>query len=135
MPLHENENTPVRIPAKRGAARTCTDGVARIAIPLQPLLSAPELARVLLCEPENVDLDALGPVDIRHRIAEHLTAHGYTALGRVAFQPADPRHEAARRAIRRAYGPRFADDPVQGQFLSTPLIQNLTQLANAGDEQ
>ncbi|WP_030460632.1 DUF6181 family protein [Kitasatospora sp. NRRL B-11411] len=112
-------------PGRRGAATPSKDGVHRIGIPLQPRLSATELIRVLLAAPAETDLHALDPVQVRALIAEVLTRHGYEVLDRSPYDPGRDRHQDARRAIRRAYGPRFQDSPAEQAVLADPLREVL----------
>ncbi|GHA14890.1 DUF6181 family protein [Streptomyces echinoruber] len=111
-------------PRRRGAAQPSKgDGVFRVAVPLRPRLSASELTRALLAARKSEDLDMLRPVQIRALIAEVLTRHGYDLLDRSAYDPHDPRHQAARRAVRRAYGSRFVGAPDEMRFLAEPLTE------------
>ncbi|MGA4842108.1 DUF6181 family protein [Streptomyces sp. G45] len=111
-----------RTPSRRGAAQPSRDGIARIGITLQPRLSASELTRVLIAAPAEHDLTALDPVAVRALVADLLTQHGYDILARTTFDSSDDRHQAARRAIRRAYGPRFTGAPDEQAFLADPLL-------------
>lgn len=119
MPEPQDAAAPSR--GRRGAAQPSKDGVARIAIPLHPRLSASELTRVLLAAPEDTDLTALTPVEIRAMVTTLLTQHGYEILKRSYYLPLLARHQDARRGIRRAYGSRFADAPTERDFLTEPL--------------
>ncbi|MER7043641.1 DUF6181 family protein [Streptomyces jumonjinensis] len=107
---------------RRGAAQPSKDGVARIAVPLHPRLSASELTRVLAAAPADHDLTVLDPVETRALIAEVLTQHGYDVLRRTPYDSNDDRHQAARRAVRAAYGHRFTDAPAEQAFLADPLL-------------
>ncbi len=118
-------------PSRRGAATPSKDGVHRIGVPLQPRLSATELIRILLAAPVETDLHTLDPVQVRAIIAELLTRHGYEVLDRSPNDPGHDRHQDARRAIRRAYGPRFQDSPAEQAALADPLRDVLT--AEAGN--
>ncbi|MFJ8385560.1 DUF6181 family protein [Streptomyces sp. NPDC094438] len=113
---------PPRTPARRGAAQLSRDGIARIGVPLQPRLSASELTRVLTAAPAEHNLAALDPVEVRALVADVLTQHGYDVLTRTTYDSDDDRHQAARRAIRRAYGHRFTGAPAEVQFLADPLM-------------
>lgn len=124
--MHESKepiSTPPRTPRRRGAAQPSRDGIARIAIPLQARLSAAELTRALIAAPAQRDLTQLDPVEIRALVAEVLTQHGYDVLARTQYDSSDDRHQAARRAIRRAYGSRFTAAPNEQAFLADPLLE------------
>ncbi|MFE4639199.1 DUF6181 family protein [Streptomyces sp. NPDC056773] len=123
MPDTQDTTGPSR--GRRGAAQPSKDGVARIAIPLHPRLSASELARVLIAAPQDTDLTALTAIEVRAMVATLLTQHGYEILKRAHYVPLLPRHQDARRAIRRAYGSRFADAPSEQSFLAEPLSEIL----------
>lgn len=114
-----------RTPSRRGAATPSRDGVHRIGVPLQPRLSAAELIRVLLAAPAEIDLHTLDPVQVRSVIADVLTQHGYDVLGRSPYYPALDRHQDARRAVRRAYSPRFLNSPDEQAVLADPLREVL----------
>ncbi|MFJ8628582.1 DUF6181 family protein [Kitasatospora sp. NPDC093550] len=114
-----------RPPSRRGAATPSKDGIHRIGVPLQPRLSAGELIRVLLAAPEETDLRALDPVQVRSTIADMLTQHGYDLLDRSPHDPTHDRHHDARRAVRRAYGLRFVDSPAEQAVLADPLSEVL----------
>ncbi|MGW5401979.1 DUF6181 family protein [Streptomyces sp. NPDC003952] len=114
-----------RTPSRRGGATPSRDGVHRIGVPLQPRLSASELIRVLLAAPVETDLHTLDPVQVRSLIADVLTQHGYDVLDRSPYYPDFDRHQDARRAIRRAYGPRFIDAPDEQAVLADPLREVL----------
>ncbi len=118
-------------PGRRGAATPSKDGVHRIGVPLQPRLSATELIRVLLAAPDETELHDLDPVQVRAIIAEVLAHHGYGVLDRSPYDPDRDRHQDARRAIRRAYGPRFQDSPAEVAVLADPLREVLA--AGAGE--
>ena len=94
-------------------------------MPLQPRISASELIRVLLAAPVETDLHTLDPVRVRSLIAEVLTQHGYDVLDRSPYYPDFDRHQDARRAVRRAYGPRFLDAPAEQAVLADPLREVL----------
>ncbi|MBT2405602.1 MULTISPECIES: DUF6181 family protein [unclassified Streptomyces] len=121
----KESRSTTRTPNRRGAATPSRDGVHRISVPLQPRLSASELIRVLLAAPEETDLSALDPVDIRSHIADVLTQHGFDVLARSPYYPYLDRHQDARRAIRRAYGARFLDAPAEQAVLADPLREVL----------
>lgn len=53
-------------------------------------------------------------------VAESFTQHGYDVLSRPVPDPSSPRFQEARRAIQRAYGPRFTGTP-QIHVLADPL--------------
>ncbi|MFD6468708.1 DUF6181 family protein [Streptomyces goshikiensis] len=112
-------------PSRRGAATPSKDGVHRIGIPLQPRLSATDLIRVLLAAPAETDLHTFDPVQVRALIADVLTRYGYEALDRSPYDPGRNRHQDARRAIRRAYGPRFQGSPTEQAVLADPLREVL----------
>ncbi|MFC7928770.1 DUF6181 family protein [Streptomyces cinereoruber] len=114
-----------RAPSRRGAATPSKDGVHRIGVPLQPRLSAAELIRVLLAAPQETDLQSLDPVQVRTVIADVLTRYGYEVLDRSPYDPGRDRHQDARRAVRRAYGPRFLDAPDEQAVLADPLREVL----------
>lgn len=114
-----------RTPSRRGAATPSRDGVHRIGVPLHPRLSASELIRVLLAAPVETNLNVLEPVEVRSLIADMLTQHGYDVLDRSSYDPDFDRHQAARRAVRRAYGPRFLDAPDEQAVLADPLREVL----------
>ncbi|MFI6372434.1 DUF6181 family protein [Streptomyces sp. NPDC050546] len=114
-----------RKPSRRGAATPSRDGVHRLSVPLHPRLSATELIRVLLAAPGEADLSALDPVRVRSLIADVLTQHGYDVLDRSPYYPELDRHQDARRAVRRAYGPRFLDAPDEQTVLADPLREVL----------
>lgn len=110
---------------RRGAATPSRDGVHRLSVPLHPRLSATELMRVLLAAPGESDISALDPVQVRSLIADVLTQHGYDVLDRSPYYPELDRHQDARRAVRRAYGPRFLDAPDEQAVLADPLREVL----------
>ncbi|MFH9467105.1 DUF6181 family protein [Streptomyces clavifer] len=114
-----------RTPTRRGAATPSRDGVHRLSVPLHPRLSATELIRVLLAAPGENDLSILNPVQVRSFIADVLTQHGYDVLDRSPYYPELDRHQDARRAVRRAYGPRFLDAPDEQAVLADPLREVL----------
>ncbi|GAA2242169.1 hypothetical protein GCM10010232_31550 [Streptomyces amakusaensis] len=114
-----------REPSRRGAATPSKDGVHRIGVPLQPRLSAAELIRVLLEAQSETDVPNLNPVQVRTVIADVLTQHGYEVLYRSPYDPGRDRDQDARRAIRRAYGPRFQDSPAEQAVLADPLREVL----------
>lgn len=120
------DRSTTRTPSRRGAATPSRDGVHRLSVPLHPRLSATELIRVLLAAPEENDLSALDPVQIRSLIADVLTQHGYEVLDRSPYYPELDRHQDARRTVRRAYGPRFTDAPDEQAVLAAPLREVLT---------
>ncbi|WUW01171.1 hypothetical protein OG285_25040 [Streptomyces sp. NBC_01471] len=78
-----------------------------------------------LAAPGESDLSALDPVQIRSLIADVLTQHGYDVLDRSPYDPELNRHRDARRAVRRAYGPRFLDAPEEQAVLADPLREVL----------
>lgn len=114
-----------RTPSRRGAATPSRDGIHRISVPLHPRLSASELIRVLLAAPAETNLNALEPVDVRSLIVDVLTQHGYDVLDRSPYYPYLDRHQDARRAVRRAYGPRFLDASAEQTVLADPLREVL----------
>ncbi|MDV5145490.1 DUF6181 family protein [Streptomyces sp. SBC-4] len=114
-----------RTPSRRGAATQSRDGVHRIGVPLCPRLSAFELIRVLIAAPADVDLSAIDPVQIRALVTDLLTQHGYDLLDRSTYHPDLDRHQDARRAVRRAYGPRFLAAPAEQAVLADPLREVL----------
>jgi hypothetical protein len=114
-----------RTPSRRGAATPSRDGVHRIGVPLNPRLSASELIRVLLAAPVETDLHTLDPVQVRSLITDVLTQHGYDVLDRSPYYSDLDRHQDARRAVRRAYGPRFLDAPDEQAVLADPLREVL----------
>ncbi|QNP71577.1 hypothetical protein IAG44_20515 [Streptomyces roseirectus] len=115
----------IRTPSRRGAATPSRDGVHRIAVPLHPRLSASELVRVLLAAPAETDFGTLNSVEVRSLTTAALTQHGYDVLDRSSYDPEHDRHQDARRAIRRAYGPRFLDAPDAQAVLADPLREVL----------
>ncbi|MFE7469099.1 MULTISPECIES: DUF6181 family protein [unclassified Streptomyces] len=117
--------SPTRTPSRRGAATPSRDGIHRIGVPLHPRLSASELIRVLLAAPVEVGLHTLEPVQVRALIADMLTQHGYDVLDRSPYHSELDRHQDARRAVRRAYGPRFLDAPDEQAVLADPLREVL----------
>ncbi|MCX4549587.1 hypothetical protein OG204_18860 [Streptomyces sp. NBC_01387] len=119
------DRSTTRTPSRRGAATPSRDGVHRLTVPLHPRLSATELIRALLAAPGESDLTALDPVQVRSLIADVLTEHGYAVLDRSPYYPELDRHQAARRAVRRAYGPRFLDAPDEQAVLADPLREVL----------
>ncbi|MFD3513241.1 DUF6181 family protein [Streptomyces sp. NPDC058672] len=119
------DRSTTRTPSRRGAATPSRDGVHRLNVPLHPRLSATELIRVLLAAPGESDLSALDPVQVRSLIADVLTQHGYDVLDRSPYYPELNRHQDARRAVRRAYGPRFLDAPAEQAALADPLREVL----------
>lgn len=119
------DRSTTRTPSRRGAATPSRDGVQRLSVPLHPRLSATELIRVLLAAPGESDLSALDPVQVRSLIADVLTQHGYDVLDRSPYYPELNRHQGARRAVRRAYGPRFLDAPAEQAALADPLREVL----------
>ncbi|MZD56753.1 hypothetical protein GTX07_23405 [Streptomyces sp. SID5606] len=54
-----------------------------------------------------------------------LTQHGYDVLDRSPYYPELDRHQDVRRAVRRAYGPRFLDAPDEQAVLADPLREVL----------
>ncbi|ARF73788.1 hypothetical protein B7C62_17075 [Kitasatospora albolonga] len=120
-----DDRSTTRTPSRRGAATPSRDGVHRLSVPLHPRLSATELIRVLLAAPEETDLSALAPVQVRSLIADVLTHHGYDVLDRSPYYPELDRHQDARRAVRRAYGARFLDAPDERTVLADPLREVL----------
>lgn len=120
-----DDRSTTRPPSRRGAATPSRDGIHRISVPLQPRLSATELIRALLAAPGKIDLSALAPVEVRSLIADVLTQHGYDVLDRSPYFPELDRHQDARRAVRRAYGPRFLDAPDEQAVLADPLREVL----------
>lgn len=114
-----------RTPNRRGGAQLSRDGIARIGVPLQLRLSASDLTRVLTAAPAEYDLTALDPVEVRALVAAVLTQHGYDILTRTTYDSGDDRHQAARRAIRRAYGHRFTGFPDEQAFLAEPLFHTV----------
>ncbi|MGJ5898337.1 DUF6181 family protein [Streptomyces niveiscabiei] len=114
-----------RTPSRRGGATPSRDGVHRITVPLHPRLSASELIRVLLAAPTETDLRTVDAVRVRSLIAGVLTQHGYDVLERSQYDPELNRHQDARRAVRRAYGPRFLDSPAEQTLLADPLREVL----------
>ncbi|MFE3601294.1 DUF6181 family protein [Streptomyces sp. NPDC059142] len=120
----QNRST-TQAPTRRGAATPSRDGIHRVGVPLHPRLSAIELIRVLLAAPRETDLTTLDPVRVRSLIADVLTHHGYAVLGRSPYYPELDRHQDARRAVRRAYGPRFLDAPDEQAVLADPLREVL----------
>ena len=119
------DRSTTRTPSRRGAATPSHDGVHRLSVPLHPRLSATELIRVLLAAPVDTDLTALDPVRVRSLIADVLTQHGYDVLDRSPVDPELDRHQDARRAVRRAYGPRFLNAPDEQAVLADPLREVL----------
>ncbi|MFD9150356.1 DUF6181 family protein [Streptomyces diastaticus] len=119
------DRSTTRTPNRRGAATPSRDGIHRLSVPLHPRLSATELIRVLLAAPGETDLSDLDPVQIRSLIADVLTQHGYDVLDRSPYYPELDRHQDARRAVRRAYGPRFLDAPDEQAALADPLREVL----------
>ncbi|MGC5260784.1 DUF6181 family protein [Streptomyces cyaneofuscatus] len=119
------DRSTTRTPSRRGAATPSRDGIHRLSVPLNPRLSATELIRVLLAAPGETDLSALDPVQVRSLIADVLTQHGYDVLDRSPYYPELDRHQDARRAVRRAYGPRFLDAPDEQAVLADPLREVL----------
>ncbi|MFJ7590294.1 DUF6181 family protein [Streptomyces sp. NPDC097617] len=119
------DRSTTRTPSRRGAATPSRDGVHRLSVPLHPRLSATELIRVLLAAPEESDLSALDPVQVRSLIADVLTQRGYDVLDRSPYYPELDRHQDARRAVRRAYGSRFLDAPDEQAVLADPLREVL----------
>lgn len=119
------DRSTTRTPSRRGAATPSRDGVHRLSVPLHPRLSATELIRVLLAAPGETDLSALDPVQVRSLIADVLTQHGYDVLDRSPYYPELDRHQDARRAVRRAYGPRFLDATDEQAVLADPLREVL----------
>ncbi|MEY9937620.1 DUF6181 family protein [Streptacidiphilus sp. MAP5-3] len=117
--------TTTRTTARRGAAQLSGDGTARITVPVQLRLSAAELARALLAAPEAADPAVLSPVQTRAVIAAVLARHGYAALDRTIYDGDKDQHQAARRAIRDAYGTRFHGHHQEQQFLADPLIHSV----------
>ncbi|NJQ04006.1 DUF6181 family protein [Streptomyces lonarensis] len=120
-----DHRTPTRTPSRRGAATPSRDGIHRLTVPLHPRLSATELIRVLLAAPGETDLTALDPVAVRALIADVLTRHGDAVLDRSQYHPELDHHQDARRAVRRAYGPRFLDAPDEQAVLADPLREVL----------
>ncbi|MDT0459144.1 DUF6181 family protein [Streptomyces sp. DSM 41527] len=120
-----DDRSTTRTPSRRGAATPSRDGVHRLSVPLHPRLSATELIRVLLAAPGETDLSALDPVRVRSLIADVLTQHGYDVLGRSPYYPEHDRHQDARRAVRRAYGPRFLGVHDEQAVLADPLREVL----------
>ncbi|MEV7090114.1 DUF6181 family protein [Streptomyces sp. NPDC093085] len=120
-----DSRSTAKAPSRRGAATPSRDGVHRLSVPLHPRLSAMELIRVLLAVPVETDLTTLGPVQVRTLIADVLTQHGYDVLDRSPYYPELERHQDARRAVRRAYGPRFLDAPDEQAVLAAPLREIL----------
>lgn len=120
-----DDRSTTRTPSRRGAATPSRDGVHRLSVPLHPRLSATELIRVLLAAPGETDLSTLDPVQVRSLIADVLTQHGYDVLDRSPYYPELDRHQDARRAVRRAYGPRFLDAPDEQTVLADPLREVL----------
>ncbi|MCZ4118128.1 DUF6181 family protein [Streptomyces sp. H39-S7] len=112
-------------PSRRGAATPSRDGVHRIGVPLHPRLCASDLIRVLLAAPVESDLHTLDPVQVRSLITDVLTQHGFDVLDRSPYYPDFDRHQDARRAVRRAYGPRFLDAPAEQAVLADPLLEVL----------
>ncbi|MBA0053626.1 hypothetical protein E0L36_22975 [Streptomyces sp. AJS327] len=119
------DRSTTRTPSRRGAATPSRDGVHRLSVPLHPRLSATELIRVLLAAPGETDLSTLDPVEVRSLIADVLTQHGYDVLDRSPYYPELDRHQDARRAVRRAYGPRFLDALDEQTVLADPLREVL----------
>ncbi|MEE1797503.1 hypothetical protein PUR57_02180 [Streptomyces sp. JV176] len=119
------DRSTTRTPSRRGAATPSRDGVHRLSVPLHPRLSATELIRALLAAPAETDLAALDPVQIRSLIADVLTQHGYDVLDRSPYCSELDRDQDARRAVRRAYGPRFLDAPDEQAVLADPLREVL----------
>lgn len=119
------DRSTTRTPSRRGVATPSRDGVHRLSVPLHLRLSATELIRVLLAAPEESDLSALDPVQVRSLIADVLTQHGYDVLDRSPYYPELDRHQDARRAVRRAYGSRFLDAPDEQAVLADPLREVL----------
>ncbi|WP_203186106.1 DUF6181 family protein [Streptomyces pratensis] len=119
------DRSTTRTPSRRGAATPSRDGIHRLSVPLHPRLSATELIRVLLAAPGESDISALDPVQVRSLIADVLTQHGYDVLDRSPYYPELDRHQDARRAVRRAYGPRFLDAPAEQAVLADPLREVL----------
>ncbi|WP_338684562.1 hypothetical protein QD712_29435 [Streptomyces acidiscabies] len=114
-----------RTPSRRGGATPSRDGIHRIAVPLHPRLSASELICVLLAASTENDLRTVDAVQVRSLIADVLTQHGYDVLERSRYDPGLNRHQDARRAVRRAYGPRFLDSPAEQSLLADPLREVL----------
>lgn len=114
-----------RTPNRRGGAQLSRDGIARIGVPLQLRLSASDLTRVLTAAPAEYDLTTLDPVEVRALVAAVLTQYGYDILTRTTYDSGDDRHQAARRAIRRAYGHRFTGFPDEQAFLAEPLFRTV----------
>ncbi|GAA3162483.1 MULTISPECIES: DUF6181 family protein [Streptomyces] len=125
MPTRDMNRSTTRTPSRRGAATPSRDGIHRLGIPLHPRLSATELIRVLLAAPVETAFTALEPVQIRSLIADVLTQHGYAVLDRSPYYPELDHHQDARRAVRRAYGPRFLDAPDEQAVLADPLHEVL----------
>ncbi|MFI1761904.1 DUF6181 family protein [Streptomyces sp. NPDC020800] len=119
------DRTTTRTPSRRGAATPSRDGVHRLSVPLHPRLSATELIRALLAAPGETGLSDLDPVQVRSLIADVLTQHGYDVLDRSPYYPELDRHQDARRAVRRAYGPRFLDARDEQAVLADPLREVL----------
>lgn len=121
--MHETteSRSTTRPPNRRGAATPSRDGVHRIGVPLHPRLSASELIRVLLTAPPETDLRTLDSIQVRSLIADMLTQHGYDVLDRSSYDSELDRYQDARRAVRRAYGPRFLDAPDEQAVLADPL--------------
>ncbi len=119
------DRSTTRTPSRRGAATPSRDGVHRLSVPLHLRLSATELIRVLLAAPGKADLSTLDPVQVRSLIADVLTQHGYEVLDRSTYDPELDHHQDARRAVRRAYGPRFLDAPDEQAVLADPLREVL----------
>ncbi|UNZ18199.1 DUF6181 family protein [Streptomyces sp. 891-h] len=119
------DRSTTRTPSRRGAATPSRDGVHRLSVHLHPRLNATEMIRVLLAAPGENDLSALAPVQVRSLIADVLTQHGYDVLDRSPYYPELDRHQDARRAVRRAYGPRFLDAPDEQAVLADPLREVL----------
>ncbi|MDX2540147.1 DUF6181 family protein [Streptomyces scabiei] len=132
MDKTKESRSTTRTPSRRGAATPSRDGVHRISVPLHPRLSASELIRVLLAAPVETDLNSLDPVEVRSLIADVLTQHGYDVLDRSPYDPDFDHHQDARRAVRRAYGPRFLDAPKEQSVLADPLREVLAAARSEG---
>ncbi|MDT0319318.1 DUF6181 family protein [Streptomyces millisiae] len=111
-------------PARRTPDATRSrDGSHRLTIPLRPRLAAAELTQVLLSSPLP-DYDAASPDLIRQAVEGQLLLHGYAALRPVLdIDSEDDRHNAARAAIRRAYGARFHDEESTAFFAAGSLFK------------
>ncbi|MET8816624.1 DUF6181 family protein [Streptomyces sp. NPDC004549] len=70
-------------------------------------------------------------VRVRSLISDVLTQHGHCVLDRSPYSPELARHQNARRAVRRAHGPRFLDAPDEQAVLADPLREVLA----AGSEE